>query len=162
MSVQGRAGNSSQRNITPTPSWEAGEGHSSGRSGHRCSSSSALSERDISCKHSVRSLLLALEGAVSQIKVLLLCSEGKEQLQELLPVSQCNSIVDSHGVIRQLIKMTFCIVCWQSSVPGAVGLNGNKCVRVRSVLQTFANLGGLLGSLIPARLFWQRYINPGG
>lgn len=71
--------------------------------------------------------------------ILLLYSEGKEQFQELLPVSplQCNLIVDSHHVIRQLIKMTFCIVCWQPSVPGAVGLNDNIydniCIRVRSV-----------------------------
>lgn len=68
-----------------------------------------------------------------KLKFLLLYSEGKEQLQELLPVSQCNFIVDSHHVIRQLIKMTFCIVCRQSSVPGAVALNDNIFIRVGSV-----------------------------
>lgn len=51
-------------------------------------------------------LLLDLEGAAGQIKFLL-CSKDKEQLQQLLPVSQCNCIRDNHHIIRQLIKMTF-------------------------------------------------------
>lgn len=53
-----------------------------------------------------RVLLLDLEGAAGQIKFLL-CSKDKEQLQQLLPVFQCNCIRDSHHIIRQLIKMTF-------------------------------------------------------
>lgn len=56
-------------------------------------------------------------------------SSSRNSFQSL----QCNLIVDSHHVIRQLIKMTFCILCWQPSVPGAVGLNDNICIRVRFV-----------------------------
>lgn len=98
MSVQGSAGNRSQRSLTLTPSWEAGEGHSPHRGGHCCSPSSALvSDAFHACRHGVRSLLLALEGAGSQIKV---PAAVQQQLQELLPVSQCNFIVDRHHVIR--------------------------------------------------------------
>lgn len=43
------------------------------------------------------------------------------------------------------------MVCWQSSVQGAVGLNDDICLRVKSVLQTFADLRGLLGGLFPAQ-----------